>query len=33
VNQAVLDELPNDSSHLVAIEFYDDAFDLDFFHG
>jgi hypothetical protein len=33
VNQAVLDELPDDARHFVAIEFYDDTVDLDFLHG
>jgi len=33
VNQLVLDELPDDARHLVAIEFDDRVFDLDFRHG
>jgi hypothetical protein len=33
VNQTVLDELPDDACHFVAIEFYDDTVDLDFVHG
>jgi hypothetical protein len=32
VDQAVFDELPNNAGHLVAIEFDNYAFNLDFFH-
>ena len=32
VNEAVLDELPNDARHFVAIEFNDNALNLNFFH-
>jgi hypothetical protein len=32
VDQAILDELPDDASHLVTIEFYDCAYDLNLFH-
>jgi predicted transcriptional regulator len=32
VNQTVLDELPNDSSHFVAVELDNDTVNLDFFH-
>ena len=31
-DELVLDNLPDDAGHLIAIEFYDDAFDLDFRH-
>ncbi len=33
VNEAVLDGLPNNARHFVAIEFYDDTVNLDFLHG
>jgi hypothetical protein len=33
VDQAVLDGLPNNTCHFVAIELYDDAINLDLFHG
>jgi hypothetical protein len=32
-DEAVLDELPNDASHFVAIEFDDGIINLDFGHG
>jgi hypothetical protein len=32
VDQAFLNELPNDAGHFVAIEFNDNALNLDFFH-
>src|SRR5215217_6673765 len=33
MDQPVLDELPNDACHLVAVEFDDSALDLDLRHG
>jgi hypothetical protein len=33
VDQLVLDELPDDPGHLIAIEFNDRIFDLDLGHG
>jgi hypothetical protein len=32
VDEAVFDELPNDAGHFVAIEFNDNALNLDFLH-
>jgi hypothetical protein len=32
MDQLVLDQLPDDAGHLVAVEFDDGAFDLDFLH-
>src|SRR4029077_15991083 len=32
-DELLLDHLPDDSSHLIAVEFYDGAFDLDLGHG
>jgi hypothetical protein len=32
VDEAVLDELPNNPRHFVAIEFNDNALNLDFLH-
>jgi hypothetical protein len=32
VNQALFDELPDDSRHFIAIELDDDAVNLYFFH-
>ena len=32
-DQTVLDVFPDDTGHLVAVEFDDSAFDLDFGHG
>ena len=33
MDEAVLDELPDDARHFIAIELYYGAFDLNLFHG
>jgi hypothetical protein len=33
MDELVLDQLPDDAGHLVAVEFHDGAFNFNFFHG